>query len=160
MSVSIGKSRFHLPDYAMNRIDPTLWKQETERMAGLLKNSEHLVSMPNSTSWRFHLEMMAKYCLTHLQYLKNDLQKGHLLKQEVLGPMEKPLGKQISQTPVPNGGSSPLIDSLIQLKNVIQSEIQTIAQKERYLNNQANIGKFSLEYASSKKVRKFYGSAS
>ncbi len=151
MSISIGPSRFQIPDFIGNKIDPVLWKQETERVSGLLKKNERSFSSNRIASWRHHLDVIAQYCAIHLTHFKNHIERKH----EVFDPMEKPLGRQndASAASLLNRLCSPLMESIICFKNLIASENEKISQNERYLNNHPQTVSYSGEFALCRNVR-------
>ena len=155
--LSTSVDRPHKPEYHNNKINPVLWKQETERVTPLLKKQEAMSFASLQSTWQHHLEVLVKYCDVHLQHLKEQPQSASgssgTTKNVNIDPLEKPLGQHTKQTPAPAIYSqSPLTENILQLKSLLQSEIQKLVLTERYLNTQPSLDSLSRDFALSKHV--------
>jgi hypothetical protein len=170
-SMSMSKNKFHLPEYVTNRIDPLLWKQETERVSTLLKRQSASSPATSATSWQHHVDMLVSYCTKQVQYLKREQQQQRMVNGidplVLLDPSERPVGKagrlpvellksstgtSATSTTTTTIEKSTLTVGLSQLRALVHADIQQIQQKEKYLNASPQLSAFCLQYSACKQV--------
>ena len=114
-------------------VDSSKWKEETERVAPLLRNA--MKSHKSSSSWMSHVEMIQEH-------------GNKVLQQDSSSPAKKS-GNDASMS------SYEIIDMLSTIQHNLLKDLSGIARTEKLINVNPEMCSLGLSYAKIKQVRHF-----
>jgi hypothetical protein len=161
VSMSTRGAKFSFPD--TTPIDPLLWKEETERVAPLLKKAEKIGGGLTTHSWQAHLQSMEEYCTKILSRPPSKLTTDTTSKKagdpEIKSFDETPIRGRDSAISMNSkievtstSSSHPLSEALSGVKAQLSSQIETIKKSERLMNSRLVMAPLLEQYRSYKSV--------
>ena len=131
----------------MPSMDPTQWKEETERVAIRLKNKE--VAHKLNGDWNGHLSILK-------DYINNDSQNNinHSMSKKTINRKvsDKNDDDNIFSNLLANGDRDSIVENLDLLRNNLSQQIISLNRSQNVLNSREKVISMSAEYGENKKV--------